>query len=200
MRPPGSVVISVACILPDARDTPLTTSERRVGERAHDRPHRQGDRRGGPTGRGPLDRAGGWRVKNGSSTDARVWPGPIASSQSKDNDREDYHAYARSRGCGARSDAGADGLLQERQPVRRELDQAGSAGAGSEGFEGSLVTSGKYVATWTASPDTEADVFNSLNHVTLTSDHRTFRQCQGATRWQRLVRQRRPGTLVERVL
>ena len=53
-------------------------------------------------------------------------------------------------------------------------NQAGPAGAGSEGFEGSLVTSGKYAATWTASPDAEADVFNSVNHVTLTSDHQTF--------------------------
>jgi hypothetical protein len=53
-------------------------------------------------------------------------------------------------------------------------DQGGSAGGGPEGFEGSLTTSGLYAATWTASPDIEADVFNSSNHVTLTSDHQTF--------------------------
>jgi hypothetical protein len=53
-------------------------------------------------------------------------------------------------------------------------NQGGSAGGGAEGFEGSLVTSGKYAATWTASPEAEADVFNSSNHVTLVSDHQTF--------------------------
>jgi len=50
----------------------------------------------------------------------------------------------------------------------------GSAGGGADGFEGSLATSGLYAATWTAGPDVEADVFNSTNNVTLTSDHQTF--------------------------
>ncbi len=56
----------------------------------------------------------------------------------------------------------------------------GSNGGGNppadsaEGFEGSLATSGKYPATWTASPDLKADVFNSLSSITLTSDHQTF--------------------------
>jgi hypothetical protein len=49
-----------------------------------------------------------------------------------------------------------------------------SAANGPEGFEGSLTTSGLYPATWTASPDAPADVFNGYNSVTLTSDHQTF--------------------------
>ena len=42
-------------------------------------------------------------------------------------------------------------------------NQGGSAGGGADGFEGSLATSGKYAATWTANPDAEADVFNSVS-------------------------------------
>jgi hypothetical protein len=54
-------------------------------------------------------------------------------------------------------------------------DTGGNLPANSaEGFEGSLATSGKYAATWTASPDAEADVFNSVSSVPLTSDHQTF--------------------------
>jgi hypothetical protein len=53
-------------------------------------------------------------------------------------------------------------------------NQGGSAGGGAEGFEGSLTTSGKYAATWSASADAEADVFNSLSQIGLTSDHQTF--------------------------
>lgn len=48
------------------------------------------------------------------------------------------------------------------------------AANGSEGFEGNLVTSGGYSATWTVAEDAPADVFNSSSHVTLTSDHGTF--------------------------
>jgi hypothetical protein len=55
-----------------------------------------------------------------------------------------------------------------------DSNQVGSAGGGADGFEGSLVTSGKYAATWTANPDAEADVFNSSNNVGLTSDQQTF--------------------------
>jgi hypothetical protein len=47
-------------------------------------------------------------------------------------------------------------------------------GNSAEGFEGSLTTSGLYAATWTASKDAQADVFNSVSSVTLTSDHQTF--------------------------
>jgi hypothetical protein len=53
-------------------------------------------------------------------------------------------------------------------------NQGGSAGGGADGFEGSLATSGKYAATWTANPDAEADVFNSVSRVGLASDHQTF--------------------------
>jgi hypothetical protein len=59
-------------------------------------------------------------------------------------------------------------------PSTGNSNQGGSAGGGAEGFEGSLATSGKYSADWTASPEAEADVFNSLNHVGLASDHQTF--------------------------
>jgi hypothetical protein len=54
-------------------------------------------------------------------------------------------------------------------------DPAGGGNANrAEGFEGSLATSGRYVATWTVSPEAKADVFNSTNSVTLTSEHQTF--------------------------
>ena len=49
-----------------------------------------------------------------------------------------------------------------------------TAGAGADGFEGSLVTSGRYAATWTASNEAEADVLNSHTPVTLASDRQTF--------------------------
>lgn len=48
------------------------------------------------------------------------------------------------------------------------------AGNGAEGFEGSLVTSGGYVATWTVNKEAEADVFNSSSFISLTSDKQTF--------------------------
>jgi hypothetical protein len=60
------------------------------------------------------------------------------------------------------------------QPAANSNQGGGAAGGGAEGFEGSLVTSGKYSATWTVNPEAEADVFNSSNHVTLVSDHQTF--------------------------
>jgi hypothetical protein len=50
----------------------------------------------------------------------------------------------------------------------------GSAGGGADGFEGSLASSGLYAATWTANPDAEAAVFNSVTNVILASDHQTF--------------------------
>lgn len=43
---------------------------------------------------------------------------------------------------------------------------------GAEGYEGSLVTSGLYDATWTVSPDLQADPLNAGQ--TLTSDKGTF--------------------------
>ena len=45
---------------------------------------------------------------------------------------------------------------------------------GAEGYEGSLVTSGPYDATWTVSPDQQADPLNSSSSATLTSDKSTF--------------------------
>jgi hypothetical protein len=48
------------------------------------------------------------------------------------------------------------------------------AANGPDAFDGNLVSSGVYAATWSAAPDAEADVFNNYNGVTLTSDHQTF--------------------------
>jgi hypothetical protein len=49
----------------------------------------------------------------------------------------------------------------------------GQSAGGVEGFEGSLVTSGGYDATWTVSPDQGPDPFNSSDHPTLVSDKGT---------------------------
>jgi len=51
-------------------------------------------------------------------------------------------------------------------------------GTGANGFEGSLVTSAGYDATWTVSPDMEAGPFNSANSATLLSDKGTFGNVQ----------------------
>jgi hypothetical protein len=51
---------------------------------------------------------------------------------------------------------------------------AGAAPGGPDGFQGNLVTSGPYAATWTASPDAEPRVFNDANSVELASDRQTF--------------------------
>jgi len=53
-------------------------------------------------------------------------------------------------------------------------NQSGANSGKANGFEGSLTTSGGYAATWTAGPGVEADVFNSLESVTLISDHQTY--------------------------
>ena len=47
-------------------------------------------------------------------------------------------------------------------------------GGSQEGYEGSLITSGLYDATWTVNPEQQADVFNSVAGHTLTSDKETF--------------------------
>jgi hypothetical protein len=50
-----------------------------------------------------------------------------------------------------------------------------SAGAGdANGFEGSLASSGLYSATWTVTPETEANPINSVSNPTLASDKGTF--------------------------
>src|SRR5262245_22448586 len=49
-----------------------------------------------------------------------------------------------------------------------------AAGGGTNGFEGSLASSGKYAANWTVSPDSNAEPFNALDNPTLTSDKGTF--------------------------
>ncbi len=49
-----------------------------------------------------------------------------------------------------------------------------SGGGGANGFEGKLTSSGIYAATWTVAADLPADVLNSPNHITLTSDKNTF--------------------------
>ncbi|MCI0686815.1 MAG: hypothetical protein L0Y54_06195 [Sporichthyaceae bacterium] len=80
-------------------------------------------------------------------------------------------------GCGNGSTAGSA------PPTSTAVANAGgSAGAGGEpatgggenGFEGSFTTSGPYAATWTASPEAQADPFNAAGAVTLASDKRTF--------------------------
>lgn len=50
----------------------------------------------------------------------------------------------------------------------------GGAAGGANGFEGSLVTSGLYDATWTVSPGQQADPLNSVTSTTLVSDKGTF--------------------------
>jgi hypothetical protein len=51
----------------------------------------------------------------------------------------------------------------------------GGANGGGNGFEGSLATSGKYAASWTANTDSgNVDPFNSSSSVGLTSDQQTF--------------------------
>jgi hypothetical protein len=64
-------------------------------------------------------------------------------------------------GCGGKAAGGSD-------------PAGGPGGNAAEGYEGSLVTSGKYAATWKASPEAKAEVFNTVGSVTLTSDHQTF--------------------------
>jgi hypothetical protein len=64
-------------------------------------------------------------------------------------------------GCGAGKSAGGS-------------PGGGQGGNAAEGFEGSLTTSGRYAATWTAGKETPATVFNSVESVTLQSDHQTF--------------------------
>lgn len=66
-------------------------------------------------------------------------------------------------GDGARSAAPGESAGASAPP-----DTAG----GPEGYEGSLVTSGLYDATWTVSPDQQADALNV--GPTLTSDRGTF--------------------------
>jgi hypothetical protein len=52
---------------------------------------------------------------------------------------------------------------------------APSVGAGgSNSFEGSLVSSGVYAATWTAAPNAEIDPFNASGNLTMTSDKGAF--------------------------
>lgn len=55
---------------------------------------------------------------------------------------------------------------------------AGSTGSnaagGTDGFEGTLTSSGVYLATWSVAPGSEANPFNSYNNPSLTSDKSTF--------------------------
>ncbi len=51
---------------------------------------------------------------------------------------------------------------------------APSAAAGTDGFEGTLKTSGLYSATWTAAPGANPYPFNSSGNLTLASDKNTF--------------------------
>jgi hypothetical protein len=51
---------------------------------------------------------------------------------------------------------------------------AGGGSGGQEGYEGRLITSDLYDATWTVSPEQPADVFNSSAGHVLTSDKGTF--------------------------
>jgi hypothetical protein len=49
-----------------------------------------------------------------------------------------------------------------------------NAAGGPNGFEGTLVSSGVYSATWAAAPDTEANPFNASSNPSLASDKNTF--------------------------
>lgn len=49
-----------------------------------------------------------------------------------------------------------------------------SAAAGTDGFEGTLTSSGQYAATWKVVADAEANPFNAYNNPSLTSDKGTF--------------------------
>jgi len=59
-------------------------------------------------------------------------------------------------------------------PAAVEPTAGGQPAAGADGFEGSLVTSGGYDATWSVSPDMASNPFNSANNPTLVSDKGTF--------------------------
>lgn len=56
---------------------------------------------------------------------------------------------------------------------RRPLP-GGSAGNTSEGFEGSLATTGLYAGTWTVTPETVLNPFNAYTRVTLAANPQTF--------------------------
>ncbi len=60
------------------------------------------------------------------------------------------------------------------QPAPGGTAAGGGSAGGANGYEGNVVTSGGYAATWTVSPDMEANPFNGLNNPTLTSDKGTF--------------------------
>jgi hypothetical protein len=49
-----------------------------------------------------------------------------------------------------------------------------SAAAGTNGYEGTLTSSGLYAATWTVAPGVVANPFNSVGNATLNSDKGTF--------------------------
>jgi hypothetical protein len=49
-----------------------------------------------------------------------------------------------------------------------------STAAGANGFEGTLISSGQYAATWKVAPDAEVEPFNAVGNATLTSDKGTY--------------------------
>src|SRR5262245_6527304 len=59
-------------------------------------------------------------------------------------------------------------------PSAAETAAGGGAEGGANGYEGNVITSGGYAATWTVSPDMTAQPFNAANNPTLTSDKGTF--------------------------
>ncbi len=67
--------------------------------------------------------------------------------------------------------SGGGGAPSVSSPVgSSEPDAAG----GSNGFEGTITSSGEYSATWTVAPDMPADPFNAAANPSLTSDKGTF--------------------------
>jgi hypothetical protein len=53
-------------------------------------------------------------------------------------------------------------------------EASAGGGGGTNGFEGKLVTTGLYAATWSAIQGAEVDPFNSYGSLTVTSDKGTF--------------------------
>ena len=75
-------------------------------------------------------------------------------------------------GCSGTASPSTDSSTQV--PAASEPAAGGQPAGGEGGFEGSLVTSGGYDATWTVSPDRGPDPFNSTDNPTLVSDKGTF--------------------------
>jgi len=77
-------------------------------------------------------------------------------------------------GCSGTASPSTNGSTPQAAAGGGSVQPAGGGGDGGNGFEGSLVTSSGYDATWTVAPDMEAGPFNSVNNPSLVSDKGTY--------------------------